>query len=85
MTFKVIYARSVKKDIDKIHSKYARKIKSEIEKLNNFPDGIDIKKLTAHFFANFRLRIGDYRVLFDVDWDKKEIIVLKIGHRKDIY
>ncbi|GAG86951.1 unnamed protein product, partial [marine sediment metagenome] len=45
MTFKVIYARSVKKDIDNIHSKYARKIKSEIEKLKNLPEGIDIKKL----------------------------------------
>jgi len=62
MMFKVIYARSVKKDIDKIHSKDARKIKSEIEKLRNFPDGIDIKKLTAHFFANFRYEMIENRV-----------------------
>lgn len=34
-------------------------------------------------FGNSRFRIGDYRVLFDVESDK--IIVLKIGHRKDIY
>lgn len=85
MMFKVIYARSVKKDIAKIRSQDAGRIKSEIEKLKIFPDRVDIKKLTAHFLANFRLRIGDYRVLFDVDWDKKEIVVLKIGHRKDVY
>ncbi len=34
-------------------------------------------------FGNWRFRIGDYRVLFDVEGNK--IIVLKLGHRKDIY
>jgi len=34
-------------------------------------------------FGNWRFRIGDYRVLFDVEDD--EIIVLKVGHRKDVY
>jgi len=34
-------------------------------------------------FGNWRFRIGDYRVLFDVE--KNKIIILKIGHRKDIY
>jgi mRNA interferase RelE/StbE len=34
-------------------------------------------------FGDWRFRIGDYRVIFDLDGDK--IIVLKIGHRKDVY
>lgn len=34
-------------------------------------------------FGGWRFRIGDYRLLFDIKKDK--IIVLKIGHRKDIY
>jgi len=34
-------------------------------------------------YGSWRFRIGDYRVLFDVEKDK--IIVLKVGHRKDIY
>ena len=34
-------------------------------------------------FGSWKFRIGDYRVLFDVENDK--IIVLKLGHRKDIY
>jgi mRNA interferase RelE/StbE len=34
-------------------------------------------------FGEWKFRIGDYRVLFDVEKDK--IVVLKIGHRRDIY
>ena len=34
-------------------------------------------------FGNWRFRIGDYRALFDVDEDK--IIILKVGHRRDVY
>ena len=34
-------------------------------------------------FGDWKFRVGDYRVLFDIEGDK--IIVLKIGHRKDIY
>lgn len=34
-------------------------------------------------FGEWRFRIGDYRVLFDVEDDK--ILVLKVGHRKEIY
>ena len=34
-------------------------------------------------FGDWRFRIGDYRILFDIEDDK--IIVLKVGHRKDIY
>jgi len=44
-----------------------------------------MKKLSSHPLADYRLRIGEYRVLFDVSWDDKIIFVLKIGHRKDIY
>ena len=40
-------------------------------------------KLKDYRFGNYRFRIGDYRVLFDVE-DKK-IIILKVGHRSDVY
>lgn len=34
-------------------------------------------------YGNWRFRIGEYRVLFDIEQDK--IVILKVGHRKDIY
>jgi len=40
-------------------------------------------KLTDPRLGSYRFRIGDYRVIFDLDGNK--IIVLRVGHRKDIY
>ena len=41
------------------------------------------EKLNDYEFGEWRFRIGDYRAIFDVDGEK--IILLKVGHRKDIY
>ena len=83
--YKLVYAKSVAKDIRRIDKAKLGSIKEEIEKLVDFPDVKNIKKLTHHPVSDFRLRVGNYRVLFDVDGEGKTINILKIGHRKDIY
>jgi len=83
--YKLVYAKSVKKDIRRITTAQLKSIKEEIEKLVDFPDVKNIKKLTRHPVSDFRLRVGNYRVLFDVDTEGKTINILKIGHRRDIY
>ena len=83
--FKVVYAKGVLKDLRKLAPYNLPKIKEAIEGLSNFPDISQIKRLTNHPIADYRLRVGNYRILFDVDWGKKEIHILKVGHRRDIY
>ena len=83
--FKIMYAKSVKKDIKIIPKKDKQKIKEAIEELRNFPNVSKVKKLTEHPIADFRLRVGNYRILFDVDGNERIIYILKIGHRKEIY
>ena len=83
--FEILYAKSVLKDLRRISKKNLIKIKQAIEELKQFPNLTQIKRLTNHPIAEYRLRVGDYRVLFDVDWDQKRIYILKIGHRKDVY
>ena len=83
--FEIFYAKSVSKDVRQIDKTAAPAIKERIEGLKSFPDISNIKKLSAHPLADFRLRAGEYRILFDVDWQEKKIFILKIGHRKDVY
>ncbi len=51
----------------------------------------EIKYSPYHFLDHltdvglWKLRVGDYRVLIEIDEKKKELHVLKIGHRKNIY
>jgi mRNA interferase RelE/StbE len=70
------------KDLSKIDKKEVEKILLKIENLEDYPDVPNLKKLTK-FDPPFRLRVGDYRVLFDVDNDT--ITVYRIKHRKESY
>jgi len=67
--FELIYAKNVTKDTNKFQLKAF---------------------YTSNIFQiilllNYRLRIGKYRVLFDVDWNNHQILILKNGHRSHIY
>ncbi|MBK3332926.1 type II toxin-antitoxin system RelE/ParE family toxin [Persephonella atlantica] len=75
MSFEILYAKSVYKDIKKLDTKTKNKIKNAVEKLRNFPNITNIKSLRSHPLADYRLRVGDYRVLFDVDWENKKIYI----------
>lgn len=79
--FEIKYAKSVKKDLSRIDKQHLENIKVAIESLMEFPDITNIRKLSAHPLADYRLRVGDYRILFDVCRDANIISILKIGHR----
>ena len=70
------------KDLSKLDKKEAIKIFSKIENLEDFPKVANLKKLT-NFTPPYRLRVGDYRILFDVE--DNTIIVYRVRHRKDVY
>ena len=74
--------KSAVKDFKKIAEPYKLKIKKKIAELENFPNVANIKKLTNHTPV-YRLRVGDYRVLFDVFDDHIEVAAIK--HRKESY
>ena len=70
------------KDLSKIDNKEVDKILLKIDTLKDFPNVPNYKKLT-NFDPPFRLRIGNYRALFNVDGDK--VTVYRIRHRKESY
>ncbi|MCI5121115.1 MAG: type II toxin-antitoxin system RelE/ParE family toxin [Candidatus Electrothrix sp. AUS4] len=74
--------RSAIKDLKKINVKDKEKIHANILELSNFPDIANIKKLT-NFEPAYRLRVGNYRILFDVSEDT--IDIGRVLHRKDSY
>lgn len=83
--FKICYAKGVAKDLKKISPDQLASIKEGIEELETFPNISQVKRLKNHSIAEYRLRVGNYRVLFDVSWEEREIQILKIGHRRNIY
>lgn len=74
--------KSAIKDSKNIAYKDKEKIYAKILELKEFPAVLNVKKLT-NFEPAYRLRVGDYRILFDVTEDTIEIG--RILHRKESY
>ena len=81
MSYEIEIRRRAEKDLASISKSDAQKIADAIYSLENGLMG-NIKKLTNHS-PEYRLRVGDWRVLFEVSKDK--IIIYRIRHRKEVY
>lgn len=69
------------KDLDALDPQTARRILEKIRGLENGLSG-DVKRLT-NFTPEYRLRVGDYRVLFESEGDR--VIIYRIKHRSQAY
>ena len=83
VSFEIKYHSAVSKDIKKINSPDKIRIKKAIEnKLVQNPEKY-AEHLRGELKNYWKLRVGDYRVVFKVG--SKELLVLAIAHRKEIY
>lgn len=82
MSFKVIYTRSAVKDIKKLDRVVKKQIKKKIEVYSKKPLSYS-RKLIDLKIGSYRWRIGNYRIVFDIRG--KIIVILRIGHRREIY
>lgn len=84
--YKVEFVLSAKKEFDKLPSLVKDKIADAILFLsqNPFSELLKVKKLKGADEL-YRIRVGDYRVVYEVHQHTLLIVVIKIGHRKDIY
>jgi len=73
---------SALKDLRKIDKYEAEKILKAIPNLSNYPNVSNIKKLANHY-PPYRFRVGNYRVLFDIE--DENIFISYIKHRKEAY
>ena len=83
--YKFLFAPKVKKQIRKLGVNVETKIYEKLDMLISGEQGLDVKKLANHKKPTYRLRVGDYRVVYEVYNKKVVILVIKVDHRKDIY
>ena len=81
MMFTLEWKEDALADLEKLENSIVRRIIKKVEELLQDPYSKDIKRLKG--IEAFRLRVGDYRVIFEIE--KDTILILKIGHRKNIY
>ncbi|MDD5262669.1 MAG: type II toxin-antitoxin system RelE/ParE family toxin [Methylacidiphilales bacterium] len=82
MAYKIDYKKSVEKDLAHISKPEAKRILDKIDK-TLVARPTDYPMLKGEFSGMRKLRVGDYRVIFVIL--DAEVLVLRIGHRKEIY
>ncbi len=82
MKYRLVYTKRVLKDIGKLDPVVKKQISSKILLLAKNPLK-NAKKLIDFRLGQYRWRIGNYRIIFDIEGS--DIVVLRIRHRKEIY
>jgi mRNA interferase RelE/StbE len=72
-------------DLSKIDSNNKLRIVRKIKWLQENFEQITPIPLTGNLIGYFKLRIGDYRVIYSIDYSSKILIIHRIGHRREIY
>lgn len=84
MAYKLEWKKSARKEFKKLPKKDRRKIIVSIENLAKAPFEGNFRKLVNYKNA-YRIRVGDYRVIYKVFKQLLVIEIVRVGHRKDIY
>lgn len=80
--YELIYSEDVLKELKKLEKDLQQRVIKTLERIRIKPYP-HVKKLVGSQY--FRLRVGDYRVILDIQEEKLVILVLEVGHRKNVY
>ena len=82
MTYEIIFTDKASKQLKKLEKNDQERIIKSLERIRIRPE-VHITKLVDD--PGYKLRVGDYRIILDIEKEKLIILVLIVGHRKNIY
>ena len=87
MKYKLLFLKEAAEEFKKLDKAVQRIIKEKLEILAQNPELLknNIKPLKGKYKGLYRLRVGNYRVVYRLNKEEITILIIRIGHRKDIY
>ena len=82
LLYEIIFSQKAKKQLFELEKIIQERIIATLERIRIRPEAY-ITKLVGD--PGYKIRVGDYRVIMDIDKTKLLILVIKIGHRRNIY
>ena len=82
MAFTVLLHPKAAKTLEKLGKPIGQRIKKQLQELKDNPERIGKQLQYSNFWS---LRIGDYRAIYEINREKREVIILFVGHRKKVY
>lgn len=82
-SYRIEVRLSAVKELEAIPQKDLARVTGRIQTLADTPRPPGCEKLSGQ--ERYRLRQGDYRILYEVDDSRRSVTVVKVGHRREIY
>ena len=83
MTWRLEFKRSAEREFDRLPRVVRERLRSRIDRLVENPKPPGSRKLTGS--SLYRIRVGDYRVIYSVDEDEQVVVVTRVRHRSRAY
>ncbi len=80
--YEIIFSDTAKKQLSKLDRTFQERIFSTLERIRFRPENYLIRLVG---YPLYKLRVGDYRIIIELNQNKLIISILKIGHRKNVY
>ena len=83
--YRIVLVPAVEKVLEKIGKVDAQKIEKKLKTLVSGVQNLNVRKIKSKKPAMYGLRVGVYRVLYEVHEEEVVVWVIRIGHRKEVY
>ena len=85
MQYRVEFAPGADGDLSQLDTPVVRRVRSRLDRLAENVESVPHETLSGQLRGLFKLRAGDYRIVYSLDRNNRRITVLAIGHRSEIY
>jgi mRNA interferase RelE/StbE len=82
--YQIRLTNSAQKDLDKLHGNLWERLRTAIQGLGEEPRPHGYTKLRTDSNL-FRVRVGDYRILYEISDSNQSVLVLRVKHRREVY
>jgi len=85
LAYRVLIKASAEKDIRRLSPDVRERVSSAILSLRQDPRPPGVRKLKAREDEGWRIRVGKYRVVYQIDDNLRQVMVYRVRHRRDVY
>ena len=83
MPYTVRVISSARRELDRLSASIFRRLNNSILRLEQQPRPRGAAKLTG--YELYRLRVGDFRIIYSIDDETREVTLIRVGHRREVY
>jgi mRNA interferase RelE/StbE len=83
--YRIFILEAAAKDLQRLDKAAGQRIVQRINWLAANLDAIRLEALTGDLAGLYKLRAGDYRIIYEVLWEEEAVVIHAVGHRQEIY